>query len=38
MGKFIAQEWDLTKPLWEMILVENYHDSDGAECAIITRG
>ncbi|OCH91412.1 hypothetical protein OBBRIDRAFT_792348 [Obba rivulosa] len=38
MGKFIAQEWDLRRPLWEMILIENYHDEDGAECAAITRG
>lgn len=38
MGEFIAQNWDLTKPLWEMIIVENYHDDDGAECALIVRG
>ncbi|KAI0079247.1 hypothetical protein K474DRAFT_1592391 [Panus rudis PR-1116 ss-1] len=38
MGKFIAQDWDLRRPLWEMILVENYRDDDGAECAIISRG
>ena len=38
MGSFIAQDWDLTKPLWEMILVENYRDEDGAQCALISRG
>lgn len=38
MGKFIAQDWDFERPLWEMVLVSNYHDEDGAECAIITRG
>ncbi|CCM02027.1 uncharacterized protein FIBRA_04103 [Fibroporia radiculosa] len=38
MGEFIAQDWDLSRPLWEMILVENYHDEDGAQCAVITRG
>jgi len=38
MGKFIAQEWDLRRPLWEMVLVENYRDETGAESALITRG
>ncbi|KAH8079407.1 wax ester synthase-like acyl-CoA acyltransferase domain-containing protein [Cristinia sonorae] len=38
MGQFIARDWDLTKPLWEMVLVENYNDEEGAECAIISRG
>ncbi|KZS99885.1 uncharacterized protein LAESUDRAFT_765129 [Laetiporus sulphureus 93-53] len=38
MGKFIAQDWDLSRPLWELLLVENYHDEDGAESAMITRG
>jgi len=38
MGDFIAQDWDLSKPLWEMVLVENYRDEEGAECAIISRG
>ena len=38
MGEFIARAWDLSKPLWEMIIVENYHDEDGAECALIVRG
>lgn len=38
MGEFIAQSWDLEKPLWEMVIVENYRDKDGAECALIVRG
>ncbi|THG97098.1 hypothetical protein EW026_g4854 [Hermanssonia centrifuga] len=38
MGEFIAQDWDLSKPLWEMLIVENYEDEDGAECALIVRG
>lgn len=38
MGSFVAQEWDLTKPLWEMVIVENYSDDQGAECALLVRG
>lgn len=38
MGEFIAQDWDLSRPLWEMVLVENYRDDEGAECAVISRG
>ncbi|THH13443.1 hypothetical protein EUX98_g9724, partial [Antrodiella citrinella] len=38
MGDFIAQDWDLSRPLWEMALVENYRDEEGAKCAIISRG
>ncbi|TCD61046.1 hypothetical protein EIP91_009119 [Steccherinum ochraceum] len=38
MGDFIAQEWDMSRPLWEMVLVENYHDDEGAECAVLSRG
>ncbi|PCH44092.1 hypothetical protein WOLCODRAFT_164912 [Wolfiporia cocos MD-104 SS10] len=38
MGKFIAQSWDLNRPLWEMVLVTNYHDHEGARSAVITRG
>jgi len=37
VSKFIAKDWDLNKPLWEMLLVENYHDDDGAQSAFITR-
>ncbi|GBE87466.1 hypothetical protein SCP_1101420 [Sparassis crispa] len=38
MGEFLARGWDLKRPLWDMILVENYHDEDGAESAMIIRG
>ncbi|KZT64591.1 hypothetical protein DAEQUDRAFT_678332 [Daedalea quercina L-15889] len=39
MGKFIAQDWDLKHPLWEMVLIENYKDDEhGAESALIIRG
>ena len=38
MGEFIAQDWDLRRPLWEMVLVENFRDEFGAESAMITRG
>ncbi|OBZ65245.1 putative importin subunit beta-4 [Grifola frondosa] len=38
VGKFIAKDWDLRRPLWESMLVDNYHDDDGAECVLITRG
>jgi len=37
MGKFIAKGWDLHRPLWEMLLIENYRDEDGAKSALITR-
>ncbi|KAI9063841.1 hypothetical protein FKP32DRAFT_1592077 [Trametes sanguinea] len=38
VGDFIAEPWDLSRPLWDMILVENYHDDDGAVCAVVARG
>ncbi|KAL4242470.1 long-chain O-acyltransferase family protein [Abortiporus biennis] len=38
VGDFIAKDWDLSKSLWDMLLVENYHDEEGAQCAIVTRG
>ncbi|CAL1709951.1 unnamed protein product [Somion occarium] len=38
MGRFIAQDWNLTRPLWEMVILENYHDEDGGECAMVSRG
>lgn len=38
MGDFIAQDWDLRRPLWEMVLVENFRGELGAESAMITRG
>lgn len=37
MGRFIAKEWDIKRPLWEMLLVRNYHDEDGACCALLSR-
>ncbi|KIJ55141.1 hypothetical protein M422DRAFT_23789 [Sphaerobolus stellatus SS14] len=37
VAKFIAKEWDLNRPLWEILLVENYHDEEGAKSAMITR-
>lgn len=38
MGDFIAQDWDLSKPLWEMVILENYRDEEGAQCALVSRG
>ncbi|CDO68178.1 hypothetical protein BN946_scf184938.g30 [Trametes cinnabarina] len=38
VGDFIAEPWDLSRPLWDMILVENYHDDDDAVCAVVARG
>ncbi|KAI0766896.1 wax ester synthase-like acyl-CoA acyltransferase domain-containing protein [Trametes elegans] len=38
VGEVIAQPWVLTRPLWDMVIIENYHDDDGAVCAIIARG
>ena len=37
VGEFVAQEWDLSRPLWDTIIVENYRDEDGV-CAVIARG
>ncbi|KDN53513.1 hypothetical protein K437DRAFT_260457 [Tilletiaria anomala UBC 951] len=38
-GRFIAQQWDLNKPLWECVLLENFHDSESCgKGAMITRG
>ena len=37
VGEFVAQEWDLSRPLWDTIIVENYKDEDGV-CAVIARG
>ncbi|KAI0657933.1 wax ester synthase-like acyl-CoA acyltransferase domain-containing protein [Cubamyces menziesii] len=38
VGEVIAEPWDLSRPLWDTVIVENYHDEDGAVCAIIARG
>ena len=37
VGEFIAEEWDLSQPLWDTLLVENYRGEDGA-CAIVCKG
>ncbi|EPQ53700.1 hypothetical protein GLOTRDRAFT_139840 [Gloeophyllum trabeum ATCC 11539] len=37
MARFIARDWDLSKPLWEVIVFYNYRDETGAKCAVITR-
>ncbi|TBU30100.1 wax ester synthase-like acyl-CoA acyltransferase domain-containing protein [Dichomitus squalens] len=37
VGEFIAEDWDLSKPLWHTLIVENYHGDDGA-CAIVAKG
>ncbi|KAI1785169.1 wax ester synthase-like acyl-CoA acyltransferase domain-containing protein [Ganoderma leucocontextum] len=37
VGEFIAEEWDLSRPLWDTLLVENYRGEDGA-CAIVAKG
>ncbi|KAI8974568.1 wax ester synthase-like acyl-CoA acyltransferase domain-containing protein [Trametes punicea] len=38
VGEFVGEPWDLSRPLWDMILVENYHDDYGAVCAVVARG
>ncbi|TFK49306.1 hypothetical protein OE88DRAFT_1683145 [Heliocybe sulcata] len=37
MARFIAQDWDLSKPLWEVMVFYNYRDATGAKAAILTR-
>lgn len=37
VGEFIAEEWDLSRPLWETLIVENYKDDEGV-CAVIAKG
>ncbi len=37
VGEFVAEEWDLSRPLWDTLLVENYRGEDGT-CAIVARG
>ena len=34
----MAEGWDLSRPLWDMMLVDNYHDENGAVCAVVARG
>lgn len=38
VGDFIAQPWDLSRPLWNTTIVENYKDDTGALSAMVTRG
>ncbi|PRP84117.1 hypothetical protein PROFUN_04108 [Planoprotostelium fungivorum] len=38
VGHFIAQPWDLSRPLWESTIIENYEDEAGAHSAMVTRG
>ncbi|KAI0628224.1 wax ester synthase-like acyl-CoA acyltransferase domain-containing protein [Trametes polyzona] len=38
VGEVIAEPWDLERPLYNMVIVENYHDDDGAKCAVIAKG
>ena len=37
VGEFIAEDWDLSRPLWDTLLVENYHDENGV-CAVVAKG
>ncbi|RDX40998.1 hypothetical protein OH76DRAFT_1412509 [Lentinus brumalis] len=37
VGEIIAEEWDLSRPLWDTVIVENYRDEDGV-CAVVARG
>ena len=38
-ARFIAREWDFSKPLWESIVFTNFADEEtGAKGAMITRG
>ena len=38
VSRFVAEPFDLDKPLWGSIFVENYQGEDGADSAMITRG
>ncbi|KAI0741746.1 wax ester synthase-like acyl-CoA acyltransferase domain-containing protein [Daedaleopsis nitida] len=37
VAEFIAEDWDLSRPLWDTIIVENYKDDEGA-CAVVAKG
>jgi hypothetical protein len=38
-AKFVAREWDFSKPLWETIVFNNFEDEEsGAKGAMVTRG
>ncbi|GAA94121.1 uncharacterized protein L969DRAFT_86227 [Mixia osmundae IAM 14324] len=38
MGSFICKDYDRARPLWETILIEDYHDDRGSKSAMVTRG
>jgi hypothetical protein len=37
MADFIAQDWDLGRPLWEAKVIYNYRNETGAKSAMIAR-
>ncbi|PWN48994.1 hypothetical protein IE53DRAFT_388802 [Violaceomyces palustris] len=38
-SRFIAKDWDLERPLWELAVLTNYSEpSTGAVCAMVVRG
>lgn len=38
-AEFIARDWDFTKPLWEMAVIDNFKEAGNEEgSALITRG
>lgn len=37
-SSFIGKEWDFDQPLWEVRVIENYKDQDGARSAMAIRG
>ncbi|EIN09069.1 hypothetical protein PUNSTDRAFT_120513 [Punctularia strigosozonata HHB-11173 SS5] len=37
MAEFIARGWDLSKALWEVKVLRNYHDGTGAKSAMMSR-
>ena len=38
-SEYLAQGWDYSKPLWDLVIIDNFSDPDtGAKGAMITRG
>lgn len=37
-AEFIAQEWDFSKPLWELVYFDNYQNGNQKGGAIVVRG
>lgn len=37
-AEFIARDWDFSKPLWEMVVVDNYREDTFEGSALVTRG